>query len=245
MPHAIRPAHIDLAAILAEPTPQIDLRLHAYDVSTGNFLKAVTNYTNRAIGEITKHRNAQEADKKKIADRAHAVETETNQCKLREIELLALLAKEQDEKRESEQSIASLRRQLASIRENCAAIDVEIEQYRAATSNLRREKDRERQTLSMHAAKTLPELTACQTRLRCVVEGVEKDLLLVRFSHINKIAVHQEFSFVLDVSSRTYKVVTTTPVLPNLPILMSELNESRDIYRFIKLIRSAFTDMLS
>lgn len=85
----MRHPHIVLASVLAQPIPQVDLRLQAYETSTGNFLKAVTNYTNRAIAEITKHRNAQEADKKRLAERTLAVEAETNQCKLKEIELLA------------------------------------------------------------------------------------------------------------------------------------------------------------
>lgn len=85
----MRHKHIDLASVLAQPTPQVDLNLQAYEISTGNFLKAVTNYTNRAIAEITKHRNAQEADKKRLSERIQAVEAETNQCKLKEIDLLA------------------------------------------------------------------------------------------------------------------------------------------------------------
>lgn len=88
-PYAMRHTHVDLAAVLAQPNPQIDLRLQAYETSTTNFLRAVTNYTNRAIAEITKHRNAQEADKRKLGERIQAVEAEINQCKLKEIDLLA------------------------------------------------------------------------------------------------------------------------------------------------------------
>jgi kinetochore protein Spc25, fungi type len=88
MPH-VRAIHIDLASTLVEPTPTVDLRLHAYEVSTSNFLRAVTNYANRAVAEITKHRNAQEADKKRLSDKAAAVKAETNQCKVKEIDLLA------------------------------------------------------------------------------------------------------------------------------------------------------------
>ena len=87
--YTMRHPHIDLASVLAQQTPQIDLRLQAYETSTANFLKAVTNYTNRAIAEITKHRNAQDADKRRLTERTQAVETETNQCKLKEIELSA------------------------------------------------------------------------------------------------------------------------------------------------------------
>ncbi|KIJ60099.1 hypothetical protein HYDPIDRAFT_99272 [Hydnomerulius pinastri MD-312] len=241
----MRHAHIDLTSILAEPNPQIDLRLPAYEISTGNFLKAVTNYTNRAIAEITKHRNAQEADRRRLTERAQAVEAETNQCKLKEIDLLAVLAKEQEERRDSEQSVAALKRQLASIRETCAAVDAEIQQYRATTSNLQREKDSENKILNEHAAQLEPELAACETWLRCNIEGIETDQLLIRFSHVDEANINREFSFVLDVSSPSYKVITTTPPLPSLPILLNDLNETGDIYRFIKFMRLAFSELLN
>ncbi|KAH0838733.1 chromosome segregation protein Spc25-domain-containing protein [Lanmaoa asiatica] len=240
----MRHTHIDLASVLAQPTPQVDLRLQAYEISTGNFLKAVTNYTNRAITEITKHRNAQEADKRRLVERTQAVEAETNQCKLKEIDLLAVLAKEQEERRDAEQSITALKRQLASTRETCAAIASEIEQYRAVVSNLQREKDAERNILNEHAAQLEPELAACESWLKCNIEGIETDQLLIRFSHIDEANVDREFSFVLDVSTPSYNVITTTPLVPALPILLQELNQTGDIYRFIKCMRSAFCDLL-
>ncbi|OJA16782.1 hypothetical protein AZE42_03313 [Rhizopogon vesiculosus] len=243
MPH-VRTIHIDLASILAEPTPTVDLRLHAYEASTSNFLRAVTNYANRAVAEITKHRNAQDADKKRLSDKTTSVKTETNQCKVKEIDLLAVMEREKEEVREAETSITTLKRHLSSIRETCQSVDAEIEQYRALTANLRREKDRERQTLEMHAAQTAPEMDACETRLRCHIEGIEKDRLLVRFTHIDKVDVDREFSFVLDVASRSNQVITTTPTLPNLPILLNELNGTRDILHFIKLMRLAFAQLV-
>ena len=66
----------------------IRLRLEAYEASTRNFLKAVSNYTQRAVTEITNRKTAFAAEKKKIAEKTTQIETETNQCKLREIELI-------------------------------------------------------------------------------------------------------------------------------------------------------------
>ncbi|KAN0101079.1 Chromosome segregation protein Spc25 domain containing protein [Tylopilus felleus] len=240
----MRHTHIDLSSILAQPNPQIDLRLPAYEISTSNFLKAVTTYTNRAIAEITKHRNAQEADKRKLAERTQAVEAEISQCKLKEIDLLAVLEKEQEERRDAEQSLATLQRQVASIREASTAIDSEIEQYRALVSNLQREKDAERDILNEYAAQLEPELAACESWLKCNIEGIEADQLLIRFSHIEEANVDREFSFVLDVSSPSYNVITTTPPLPALPILLRELNQTGDVYRFIRHMRSAFRDLV-
>ncbi|KAF8439455.1 chromosome segregation protein Spc25-domain-containing protein [Boletus edulis BED1] len=240
----MRHTHIDLASVLAQPTPQVDLRLQAYETSTSNFLRAVTNYTNRAIAEITKHRDAQEADKRKLAERIQAVESEINQCKLKEIDLLAVLAKEQEERRDAEHSLAALKRQLTSIRDTCATLDSEIEQYRTDVSNLQREKNSERDILNEHATRLEPELAACESWLQCNIEGIEADQLLIRFSHVDEANPDREFSFVLDVSTPSYNVITTTPLLPALPILLRELNQTGEVYRFIKCMRAAFRDLV-
>jgi kinetochore protein Spc25 len=131
----------------------INLRLPAYEASTRNFLKAVANYGNRAIAEITKHKEWQALERKKVMEKTAVVESETNQCKVKEIELVAgkcrfwielycnwrviVLEREQDKKKQAEQSVATYKRQLASLREKVTSIDVEIEQYRAITANLR------------------------------------------------------------------------------------------------------------
>lgn len=218
---ALMALQFDLGAILAQQIPHIDLRIQAYDASTRNFLKAVSNYSNRAVAEITKRKEKHAIESKKLADKSAAVESETNQCKLKEIELVAQLQREREEKSEAEQSVAAYKRQLASLREKCASIDVEIDQYRAVTANIRRgvyssclyasladysaEKNKERSTLNAHASSASPELKSCEHRLRCVVEGIEKDQLLVRFSHIDKYDLDREFTFVLDVSVRSYR----------------------------------------
>lgn len=38
-------------------------------------------------------------------------------------------------------------------------------------------------------------------------------------------------------------VLTSTPLLPTLPIYIEQLNESRDVYAFIKQVRRAFEDL--
>lgn len=70
------------------------------------------------------------------------------------------------------------------------------------------EKDKERSTLSTHASSAAPELNACEACLSCVVEGIEKDQLLIRFSNVDKSDPDREFSFVLDFSRSIYKGAT-------------------------------------
>ena len=151
----IRPPQIDLAVVLTQQSPQIDLRLGAYDAATRHFLKSVTNFKNRAISVISDRRNTQAGEIKRVSEKIGSVESETNACKLREIELLKgmrnlfvpihgelmgclVIEKEQEERKDAELAVAAFRRQLSTLREKCAAIDGEIEQYRALTSNLLR-----------------------------------------------------------------------------------------------------------
>jgi hypothetical protein len=85
----LRIPQIDLQSLLEQQNPHIDLRLEAYDASTREFLKAVSNYKTRAIAAISERRAQQAAEKKKVLEKCQAVEAETNQCKLRELELVA------------------------------------------------------------------------------------------------------------------------------------------------------------
>jgi len=240
MTHVLRPPQIDLSGILAQQIPHLDLKLSVYETSTRNFLKAVSQYKNNAISVITERKNAHTMERKRLSEKLQSIQSEANQCTFKEIELLADLEREQEERQASELGVASFTRQLSSLREKCASFDVELEQYRALSADLRREKEKELYTLRSYAASSSPELEACQRLLKCAMEGIEKDQLLVRFSHLEKTNPDRECSLVLDVSGQNYKVLTTTPALAILPILVDELNASRDIRAFMQEIRREF-----
>jgi kinetochore protein Spc25, fungi type len=89
MAHVLRLPQIDLAAVLAESSPHIDLRLDVYESSTRNFLKAVANYKNRAVATLSARRANHVGENKKVLEKTQAVEAEAIQCKLAEIELVA------------------------------------------------------------------------------------------------------------------------------------------------------------
>ena len=48
------------------------------------------------------------------------------------------LEREKEERKDAELSVAAFKRQLTSLKERCSSIELEIEQYRAITTNLRR-----------------------------------------------------------------------------------------------------------
>ncbi|KAF9480912.1 hypothetical protein BDN70DRAFT_876932 [Pholiota conissans] len=244
MAYTIRIPQIDLPSILTQQQPSIDLRVHTYENSTRNFIKALTSYKNRAITTISERRKHQAGEKKKILERSQAVETETNQCKLREIDLVAQLEREKEERKDAELSVGAFKRQLATLRDKIASVDADIEQYRTQVQNLRKEKNKERSILSSHASHISPQTQTCEERLACRIEGIEKDRLLIRFARLDPSDPEREASFVIDIATQTFKVITASPHLPSMNILVSNLNESRDIYTFIRDVRAAYKVLL-
>ncbi|KAG6899227.1 hypothetical protein C0993_012097 [Termitomyces sp. T159_Od127] len=241
--NVLRLPQIDLSALLASDAPQIDLRLPSYEASTRNFLKAVSSYKNRAITTLSDRRSSHAAEKKRILEKMQAVEAETNQCKLREIDLVATLEREKEERKDAELEVAALKRQLASLREKSQTIEAEIEQYRASTANLRRERTTERNTLSTHAGHVSPEVEGIEKALGCVVEGLGADQVLLRFSHLDAANPDRECSLVLNVT-QGYKVATASPPLPTLPLLLKTLNETGGLYAFVRDVRLAYQTLL-
>jgi len=105
------------------------------------------------------------------------------------------------------------------------------------------EKEREENLLRSRAQEVNYKLRACEEMLHGVIEGIADDQILVRFTHIDPSDLDREFSVVIDVSNKTYKVPTSTPFLPTLPILVDELNRTRDLYNFIKQVWEAFDEL--
>ena len=83
-----RPGQFSLAPILSAQAPTIDLHLFAYDASTRNFFQAFADFNSRAIAEINQRREAHTTETNRLAERAQNMEKETNQCKIKEIELI-------------------------------------------------------------------------------------------------------------------------------------------------------------
>ncbi|KAK0209125.1 chromosome segregation protein Spc25-domain-containing protein [Desarmillaria ectypa] len=244
MASGFRVPQINLATVLQADHPIIDLKLESYENETRNFLKNLTRFKELVITQETEERAAFAAETKRLAEKSKEMEAETNQCKVREIELLADLSREAQERKDAEYSVATFRRQLASLKEKCAAIDSELEEYRAITANLEREREKERSTLQVHASSVQPEYQAVEQILGLTIEGIDKEQqLLVRFRRIDLGDLEKEFSFVLDVSGPGYKVLTSSPPLPQLPFLVEKLNLTKDIYAFIHAMRQAYAKL--
>jgi len=236
---------IQLATILAQPHPEIDLKLETYEKKSRALLATVSSFTSRAIDEIMHRKDEQDQLLKREAEKRKLVEAEVNECKVKELELMKVLQKEQEERRDAEAVVGGLKRNLAMAKEKSAAVDVEIQQYASNIWSLQNEKMRDRAILDNHSRQVGPALAALEDRLKFRIEGVKQDLLLFRFTHIDSSNHLREFSFVLDVSRSEYQVKKCSPTLPQLPVLLQDLNNSRNVYHFVHAMRQAFAESVS
>ncbi|KAH8118138.1 chromosome segregation protein Spc25-domain-containing protein [Phellopilus nigrolimitatus] len=241
----VNPRPIDLSAILESQQPVIDLHIKDFEHTTRRFLKAVATYSSRALEEIGQRRVRHAAELKRIAEKKTQVEAEVTACKHKEIELMEVLEREQAERREAESAVSDLKRQLASIKEKCVSVDVELDQRAYYTLYDDRHKRKDMTTLDTNASRVSPELRECEARLQFALEGVERDKLLIRFMQIDPAEPQREFSIVIDTSARVYKVPLTTPPIPTIPLLVDQMNRSRDLFAFIKDVRAQFVEMAS
>ncbi|KAF8262620.1 hypothetical protein EI94DRAFT_1743136, partial [Lactarius quietus] len=208
----------DLDSILSSSEPVIDLHLPAFETSIANFSRAIANFTARSVAEITQRRDAHDKELKRLAVRAQIWRKRRS-----------ILKHEREEAEEAESAVAALRRRVESEREVITSLDANIQTLRARVANLRK-------------------LLTCERITGLFIEGVSPEQLLIRYTikgGDNSRSTH-EASFVLDLSSQqTFKVLTSTPQLPTMPILLDQLNESGDVYTFIKRVRQAYVKLFS
>ncbi|KAF8603129.1 hypothetical protein BDV93DRAFT_606969 [Ceratobasidium sp. AG-I] len=150
------------------------------------------------------------------------------------------LKKEQEEKSEAEAKLAEYNAQFKDVEENRAAVDLELEGLRARAEKLRIEKSQDVAKLERQVALNEPEARALEDALKWSVEGIERDILKIKFTHLDEANPAREFSFVIDLSERRYKVSTSSPLLPQMSALVEWLNETREFYWFVKKVRKAF-----
>ncbi len=100
------------------------------------------------------------------------------------VDRLADLEREQIERKESEAIINGYKRQLASAKEKCAAVEVEIQQYGSSVAGLRSEKTKERRILESQAQRADPTIELLEHALGFSMHGVQRAFTILQFTWI-------------------------------------------------------------
>lgn len=236
-----RPALVtDLRKLLAQQNPTIPLYFESTQEKMTAFKSALTTYVTSGQAEIARRREKYDTLQRRERDKTAKMNAEIEQFRVDEMNLMKTLKKEQEEKAEAEAKLAEYNAQFKDVEENRVTVDVELEGLRARAEKLRIEKSQDVAKLERQVALNEPEARALEEVLKWSVEGVERDILKIKFTHLDEMNPAREFSFVIDLSERRYKVSTSSPLLPQMSALVEWLNETREFYWFVKKVRKAF-----
>jgi hypothetical protein len=83
------PFKFDLASLLKQDYPTIDLDIDAYDRRMHKFEADINTFAEKAMRGISNQRDAHLVDVRKLADRAVALQEQTRVAQVKEIELAA------------------------------------------------------------------------------------------------------------------------------------------------------------
>ncbi|KAG8908684.1 kinetochore-associated Ndc80 complex subunit spc25 [Tulasnella sp. 417] len=218
----------------------LDTRYSECIAVQGTFMMALQNHITKAKEEIKARKEAHTKRQEEDEERKKEMEREIEECAAKEVKMIEQVKRERAEVAELEAHVLSLEKQQANTTETFHRKEEEIEELKKDIFRRKGVLSRDKEVLETHARRTAREAKELQDALGWTIEGVQKDMLLFRFTHIDPVEPEKEFNIVLDVSSRTYRVTSSTPLLGTLPTLLEELNETRQFYVFVRRLREAF-----
>ncbi|GAA5991768.1 hypothetical protein JCM10908_001132 [Rhodotorula pacifica] len=123
----------------------------------------------------------------------------------------------------------------------------EVKEIQARLQSRRELKAKQRAAFSNQVARNGPELAFLEQKLGLSIRGKAHDVVQFAFHNVDPASFHRTFSLDLDASKSQYTVAAVSPAsfLPPSTVLaplLSSLNASRNLYRFMLSIRQAFVD---
>ncbi|KAJ3331284.1 kinetochore-associated Ndc80 complex subunit spc25 [Gonapodya sp. JEL0774] len=97
--------------------------------------------------------------------------------------------------------------------------------------------------LRTQVSKALPETQDYERVLGMKILTPVEHLLTFVFTRIDEHDLDREYSFTVDLSKREYEITSCTPPLPTMPDLVRQLNENRDFYGFVRVVRKEFGEV--
>ncbi|KAK4688981.1 hypothetical protein P7C73_g1111, partial [Tremellales sp. Uapishka_1] len=228
----------------SKQAPVLDLNWEPFQAHVEAFLNAVDRYTSMAKGEIAKRATEHTSQIRSLAAEKEAVERGIHLEKEREGHMLETLETERRTLANRNSALSHLQSDMSKLHEKSTSLEAELNTLRKEVKTERAEKERQVKVLDAMKGRDGVELGSLEDAVGWKVEGVENDLLLMRFTLIDPEDPDREFSILVDVSKQQYSVPKCSPPIPTLPELVAQLYDDRNFFGFIKQVRKAFRGLL-
>ncbi|CCA77861.1 hypothetical protein PIIN_00507 [Serendipita indica DSM 11827] len=234
----------NLNQVLDMDQPHIDINLPLLEKRMAVFKSSLGKYTTINQQEVINRRNLHLQEIEKLRVERAQIERDIQNYRMKEIALIQQLEAEKRERGNAEESVAHSNRQLRTLQERMAEAEQDAIRLDTVLKNLKNSKEKEKRQLEKQASQIGRDVLELEQLLGIQVQGAGNDILTIKFKRLDPRDPDRTFSVTIDLSSSEYRVTEVSPVLPGLPTLLDSLNESKDLFAFLRRIRQAFLNSL-
>ncbi|ANB15157.1 kinetochore protein Spc25 [Sugiyamaella lignohabitans] len=211
-----------------------------------NFRSQFDEYLSSNKEKIVESKNEFNLTLSKNKETEKSLLAEIESLHQKDVENAKLRAKEQEELEETNRAIRDYSLKREQMTETQKTLEKQISELRQSILKMKESHSKIKQTIIQESSKNQPELELWESTLGVSIEGVSDDVIGFKFTNIDPNAADREFSCVMDLSERDYKVLSTSPALNGLIVdqALTSLNSSRKLSLFLRDIRKAFKDMV-
>ncbi|KAI8807811.1 chromosome segregation protein Spc25-domain-containing protein [Cladochytrium replicatum] len=207
------------------------------------FLKSFDVWLFKQKQAIVENRSSHSRTMTELRGSISHMQKELDTLKMCETEQMRSREQERKQRSALELDIEATRQRQTELESYLRDMDEEVSRTRAANQSIKQNLLRRRQESAEAEKTSIPELRAYETWLSYQITSLREDIVYFTWTHINPKRPDYVYTIALDVSlPRTYKVHECIPQLEGIQPLMDFLNETRDLFRFLKHVRRAFKD---
>ncbi|KAJ8328514.1 hypothetical protein BDV3_005736 [Batrachochytrium dendrobatidis] len=187
-------------------------------------------------------RNTFLKDMKDLQVRSQELRKLVETLKSDEEDLMQTLDTQRNEQELMEGEISQLAQTRKAKEAELETLHTKIKQLTSDIHAKRQELNLKKNAQQAEAEDLIPMLDMYEKLLAMKMVQTVSDVIQFKFTHVNDAKLEQEYSFELGVSDTTaYKLISCKPMLLNIDASIEWLNSSRDLYTFVKYMRSEFT----
>ncbi|KAI8804835.1 chromosome segregation protein Spc25-domain-containing protein [Cladochytrium replicatum] len=207
------------------------------------FLKSFDVWLFKQKQAIVEKRSSHGRRMSELRESISQMQKELDILKMGETEFMRSREQERKQRSALELDIEATKQRQSELDSYLRDLEDEVARTRAANQTIKQSLLRRRQESAEAEKTSIPELRAYETWLSFQLSSLKEDIVFFTWTHINPERPGDAYSIALDVSlPRTYKVHECIPPLEGIQQLTEFLNETRDLFRFLKHVRRAFKD---
>jgi kinetochore protein Spc25 len=230
------------------PTTSTTATHSLHDEFNATYQACLSKFDNWAATKKNEINSLRGVHRKQVADlkeKLAIVQQQQHLYQEKEAQIVELTEKETKERTEAEFELQTLESQQSTILQTRAKLLKEIDALHADTTERKKVLNEARIERQTNIDKILPEWHAYKDILSWDIESPSLSIIRFSFTNINPANPSQVYILKLNIQGKAYNVDGCLPMIDGMKELLDEVNESRNLYGFLKKVRLGFVELAS